>query len=228
MKKKKKLKTAMLLILALVLIAGLAGLGINWIVIGEANKYIAGSDKTEQIDKADCIIVLGALVLKDEQLSQVLMDRMDTAITLYKDGKASKLLLSGDHGRKNYDEVNAMMDYAVSKGVPKEDIFLDHAGFCTYDSMYRARDVFCIHSAIIVTQRFHLSRAVYIARKLGLSAYGVNSDPRIYTKAAIDAFREFFARVKDFLNINIFMPKPKYLGETISLLGDSGVTHDKG
>jgi SanA protein len=201
---------------------------INAVVIEAAAPYVYGIDDTDKLEKADCVLVLGALVYGDERLSLVLQDRVDYAIGLYNAGKADRLLLSGDHGQTDYDEVNAMMDYAVSKGVPKEDIFLDHAGFSTYESMYRARDVFRVSSVIIVTQRFHVSRAVYIARSLGLKAVGVNSDPRVYSNAASDAARESLARVKDFLSVNIFLPEPKYLGEAIPIFGDSSLTHDKG
>ncbi|MGE5495171.1 MAG: vancomycin high temperature exclusion protein [Burkholderiales bacterium] len=110
--------------------------------------------------------------------------------------------------------------------MPKEDIFLDHAGFSTYESIYRARDVFCVKSCIIVTQKFHVSRAVYIARALGLDAVGVNSDPRAYSNATRDALRESLARVKGFFSV-ILLPEPKYLGEAIPIFGDSGLTHDK-
>lgn len=201
---------------------------INSIVIGDASQYVYGIEDIEILEKADCVLALGALVYSEDRLSLVLKDRVDYAIEIYKAGKADRLLFSGDHGQTDYDEVNAMMDYAISKGVPKEHIFLDHAGFSTYESMYRARDVFCVKSVIIVTQKFHVSRAVYIARALGLDAVGVNSDPRVYTTAAVDAVRESLARVKDFFSVNVFLPEPKYLGDAVPIFGDSGATHDKG
>ncbi len=216
-------------VLAVALIAALAAFFvINSVVTGEADRYIFDIDETENLDSADCVLVLGARVYGDESLSAVLKDRVDYAISIYEAGKAEKLLFSGDHGQTDYDEVNAMMDYAVEKGVPKEDIFLDHAGFSTYESMYRARDVFCVKSLIIITQEFHLSRAVYVARGLGLTASGVNSDPRRYANETYNDIRESLARVKDFFYVNIFLPEPKYLGEAIPIFGDSGETHDKG
>jgi SanA protein len=229
MPKKKKTFLKLVLIFSLLIVVFVASFfTINAAVIGAAAPYVYGIDETSSLEKADCVIVLGALVYGDERLSLVLKDRVDYAIELYNAGKAERLLFSGDHGRADYDEVNAMMDYTVSKGVPKEDIFLDHAGFSTYESMYRARDVFCVKSCIVVTQRFHISRAVYIARALGLNAVGVNSDPRVYSNASSDAIRESLARIKDFFSINIFQPKPKYLGDAIPIFGDSGLTHDKG
>ncbi len=200
---------------------------INSVVIGNASGYVYSIGEIGKLEEADCVLVPGALVYDDERLSLILRDRVDYAIEIYKAGKADKLLFSGDHGQTDYDEVNAMMDYAISRGVPKEDIFLDHAGFSTYESMYRARDVFCVKSVIIVTQEFHVSRAVYIARALGLDAIGVNSDPRKYSNATIDAIRESLARIKDFFSVNVFLPEPKYLGDAIPIFGDSGATHDR-
>jgi SanA protein len=227
MSKRKKTIVKLVIILSLVLVLFAAVfLIINAVVISAAAPYVFGIEDIDSIDKADCVIVPGALVYGDDRLSMVLRDRVDYAISLYNAGKAGKLLFSGDHGRTNYDEVNAMMDYAIKKGVPKEDIFLDHAGFSTYESMYRARDVFQVKSCIIVTQKFHVSRAVYIARALGLDAVGVNSDPRAYSNATRDAIRESLARVKDFFSV-ILLPEPKYLGDAIPIFGDSGLTHDK-
>lgn len=231
MEKRIKKKTVIKLAIisgAIVLVFIASFFIINAAVIGDASQYVYSIDDVNKLEKADCVLVLGALVYDNENLSLILKDRVDYAIKIYEAGKADRLLFSGDHGQKDYDEVNAMMDYAISKGVPKDVIFLDHAGFSTYESMYRARDVFCVKSAIIVTQRFHISRAVYIARALGLDAVGVNSDPRAYSNATSDAIRESLARVKDFFSVNIFLPKPKYLGDAIPIFGDSGATHDKG
>lgn len=225
MKKKKKALIIALIASGLIAAAIAAFYIINAAVTTYADKYIFSIDDIAQ--KAECVLVPGAKVYGDESLSPVLQDRVDYAISLYEAEKADKILFSGDHGQKDYDEVNSMMDYAVEKGVPEEDIFLDHAGFSTYESIYRARDIFQISNLIIVTQEFHLSRAVYIARKLGLEAYGVNSDPRRYANEKSDAFRESFARVKDFFYVNVFLPEPKYLGEAIPIFGDSSETHDR-
>lgn len=226
-KKKKKIVKLIIIFSSVLALFAAAFFIINAAVIGAAEPYVFGIEDMDSIEKADCVIVPGALVYGNERLSLVLRDRVDCAISLYNAGKAERLLFSGDHGQTDYDEVNAMMDYAIKKGVPKEDIFLDHAGFSTYESMYRARDVFRVKSCIIVTQNFHVSRAVYIARALGLDATGVNSDPRVYSNATRDAIRESLARVKDFFSV-IFLPEPKYLGDAIPIFGDSGLTHDKG
>lgn len=188
----------------------------------------AGSTGVYTIDEqfsSDVAIVLGAKVLGNGSPSTVLADRLDTGIELYKSGRVKKLLLSGDHGQTNYDEVNNMRRYAISKGVPEEDIFMDHAGFSTYDSMYRARDIFLVNKAVIVTQEFHLPRALFIARSLGLDAKGVTADKRKYVGAGYLSFREVFARTKAFLQLSI-RTKPKYLGPAIPISGDGRTTKD--
>jgi vancomycin permeability regulator SanA len=133
--------------------------------------------------------------------------------------------MSGDHGSEDYDEVNTMKDYAIDKGIDSENIFMDHAGFSTYESLYRARDVFKIKKIIIVTQRYHLYRALYIANSLGLDAYGVASDPQQYVGQELREIREIVARVKDFF-IVIVKPYPKYLGDAIPVNGNGDKTND--
>lgn len=227
--KKKRTSLKVKLILAAIALAAVAAfVTINLIVIQGASKYVYSIDDLSSLPEVDCVLVPGALVYSNNSLSAILQDRVDYAISIYKAGKAGRLLFSGDHGETDYDEVNAMMDYAISKGVPEKDIFLDHAGFSTYESMYRARDVFCVKSVIIVSQEFHISRCVYIARSLGLEAYGVKSSPRIYGNELSDNVRETLARFKDFFSVNVFHPKPKYLGDAIPIFGDSSLTHDKG
>ena len=140
--------------------------------------------------------------------------------------KASeKLLMSGDHGRVEYDEVNAMKQYAVDRNVSSEDVFMDHAGFSTYETVYRAKEIFGCESVIIVTQEYHLYRALYIAERLGLEAYGVATDGYDYPGQTLREMREILARNKDFLT-GIIKPKPTYLGEVISIDGNGDVTND--
>ncbi|QAT42614.1 SanA/YdcF family protein [Aminipila luticellarii] len=168
--------------------------------------------------KAECILVLGAGLKPDGTPNHMLEDRLETAFALYKSGAAPKLLLSGDHGRNEYDEVNAMKGYMLERGVPKEDIFLDLAGFSTYDSMYRAKAVFQVNSVIVVTQRYHQYRALYLAEKLGYKAYGVCSDQEVYMGQTIRNIREILARNKDFFKVMI-KPAPSYLGDIIPISG---------
>jgi len=163
-------------------------------------------------------LVLGAGV-HGSTLSDMFRDRLDTALDLYRMGKAGKILVSGDHGRPDYDEVGAAKSYLLQKGVAGQDLFLDHAGFDTYDSLYRARDVFEVRALIVVTQGYHLPRALFIARALGLDAVGVAADRRVYGGQEYRDLREKLATVKAWLDV-IFQVKPRYLGSPIPISGD--------
>lgn len=171
------------------------------------------------------VIVPGASVLRSGQPSDVLADRLLTALEVYKAGKAEKFLLSGDNGQAGYNEVASMRDYLLERDVPGEDIFLDHAGFDTYDTLYRAKAIFGVSSAVIVTQKFHLPRALFIADALHISAIGVIADRQPYVKALIFSAREWPARFKALLDV-IFKSKPAYLGDPIDLSGDGRSTWD--
>lgn len=175
---------------------------------------------------AQAAIVLGAYVSPDGRLCDMLTDRVTTAIELYKAQKVQKLIMTGDHGQKGYDEVNHMRRYAEKLGVPTEDIFMDHAGFSTYDSMYRAKEIFQVESAVVITQAFHLPRAVYIARSLGIEAVGVEADKHIYAGADYYDMREIAARLKAFVQLHVTHAKPQFLGEVIPVTGDGRLTHD--
>lgn len=175
---------------------------------------------------ADCILVLGAGVHPDGTPSNMLEDRLLQGITLYSSKASDRLLMSGDHGRINYDEVNIMKGFAIEHGIPSSHIFMDHAGFSTYESLYRARDIFQAKKVIIVSQQYHLYRALYIAKHLGIEAYGVPSDQRTYYGQLRRDLREILARNKDFLTC-IIKPKPTYLGEAIPVNGDGDLTNDK-
>lgn len=223
-KDKRKMKRILLSILALGAVGALTVLFINIYMMGKYKEKIL-SQKDMAGKKFDCILVLGAKVWDDGRPSYMLEDRLNQAIELYNAGYSDRILMSGDHGRKEYDEVNAMKQYAMDKGVKGEHIFMDHAGFSTYESMYRARDVFQVESAIIVTQRYHLYRGLYIANELGLDAYGVPSDSRQYAGQTMRDIREAAARVKDFFGV-IFRVKPTYLGEAIPITGSGNLTDD--
>ena len=168
---------------------------------------------------ADCILVLGAGVIADGRPSPMLEDRLLQGIALYKMGASNKLLMSGDNTRKGYDEVNTMKQYALDKGIASEDIFMDHAGISTYDSIYRAKEIFQADNVIIVTQQYHLYRALYISESLGINAYGVSADPRIYVGQELRDLREIMARAKDFVKC-IFKPPSSFLGDVIPVSGD--------
>ena len=199
-------------------------LAINGYVKESVSHNIMAPDSVTENNYA-CIMVLGCGVMENGTPSWMLADRLDTAIELYHAGKAHKIIMSGDHGQKEYDEVNIMRLYAEKRGVPEEDIFMDHAGFSTYESMYRARDVFCISNMIIVTQKYHLYRALYIAKSLGITAIGVNSDPRQYYGQTMRDIREVAARCKDFFKC-IIKPKPTFLGDAIPISVSGLLTRD--
>lgn len=219
-------KKRVLVAVCILLIVGfLSPFVINGVVMGSARRYMIDPEQADQMG-ADCVIALGAMVWGEDTLSHMLEDRVLGAIDVYDRGGAKKILMSGDHGQKDYDEVNAMKKYALENGVPADDVFMDHAGFSTYETMYRARDVFQAKKVIIITQKYHLYRAVYAARALGLEAYGVASDPRPYSSAVYNNAREFLARVKDFFTA-IVQPEPTYLGEAIPINGSGSQTDDR-
>lgn len=171
-------------------------------------------------------LVLGAGVYKNGSPSPVLRDRLETAYELYRSGKIKKLLLSGDHGGKYYDEVNTMKGYLESKGVPQQDIFLDHAGFDTYNSITRANKIFLVDDMIIITQQFHLPRAIYIAKEQEIKVAGISADKRKYMHLNYLKFRESLANIKAFFE-TIVHRKPRFLGEKIPITGDSKASYDK-
>jgi SanA protein len=181
----------------------------------------------ESLPSKTAVLVLGSQI-RQGRPSPVLRDRIDAGILVVESGKGRKLLLSGDHGRTNYDEVNVMRRYAMdSSPIREEDIFMDHAGFNTYDSMYRARDVFEVKDLVIVTQEFHINRAVYIARALGLDAVGFAVNQDRFGKRGLRLWksREYLARVKAFFAVQV-KAKPRYLGEKIPITGDGRATWD--
>jgi SanA protein len=210
----------LLLVLSVVGLAVLLAVDVRVARIGRASlRPVEGR-------RYDCILVLGALVYGDAP-SPMLQDRLDAALAAYRDGLSDRILVSGDHGQTGYDEVNAMRIYLEAAGVPPERIFLDHAGFDTYDSLYRARDVFQVRSALVVTQRFHLLRALYIADRLGVDADGIDSAFREYGRAAYYEVREVPARFKAFLDCEVLKSRPTYLGPTIPISGSGLPTRDE-
>ncbi len=218
-----RLKRIGLGVLALAAVCLVAVCAIDAHVRSSAESRIVTADETARLDGIDCIVVLGCGVRPDGQPSDMLADRIAQGVALYEKGASPKLLMSGDHSRSDYDEVNTMRNVAVEAGVPADDVFMDHAGFSTYESMYRARDVFGAKRIVIVSQRYHLYRALYVAERLGLDAYGVAADLRPYAGQEAREVREILARVKDFLTA-IVQPPPTYLGDPISLSGSASVT----
>lgn len=211
-------------LMSLILIAGIAVAALNLLVIGSTSSKIRTPDTVEQ---ADCILVLGCGVFADGTPGRMLTNRLDTAIDLYQRGVAHKLLMSGDHGHADYDEVNAMKRYAVEHGVPADDVFMDHAGFSTYESMKRASDIFGCRSIVIVTQRYHLYRSIWNAQALGMQAQGVAAEMYNYgwRNDLWLNLREIMARVKD-TAWSLLKPPADVMGDPISMEGSGSVTDD--
>ena len=222
---KRLLKRGILVLTALTLLGLLVLFGINTYMIRVTRESIITEEEAASLN-ADCILVLGAGVHPDGTPSNMLEDRLLKGIELYQKGASGKMLMSGDHGRKNYDEVNVMKQFAIDSGVPSENVFMDHAGFSTYESMYRAREVFQAEKVVIVTQKYHLYRALYTAKKLGLDAVGVPSDQRKYVGQKRRDVREILARGKDFMT-GLIKPSPTYLGEAIPVSGNGNATNDR-
>lgn len=195
-------------VLVLILIA-------NAIVLLYARPYIVSD--MEDLSPAQAVIILGAGVSKDGTLSPVLKERVDTAVVVYKKGLVEKILMSGDNSSKNYNEVSPVHQYLLDSGVPVEDIFLDYAGFDSYDTMYRAKSIFGVESAVIVTQTFHLSRSLFIANNLGIKAEGIH--PPADKSTWHNYLREMLSVVKAVYDVS-FKSDPTYLGEEIPITGD--------
>ena len=220
-KYKKVLKKMMVTFICILVIILCGALVIINNVQAKGEKRIVTKDTLPE--KVDAIIVLGAGVREDGTPSDILTDRLSTSLDILNMGVEGKLLLSGDHGREGYNEVGTMKDYILKNSDIKEkDIFLDHAGFSTYDSIYRAKDIFKVESAIIVTNEYHLPRALYLAEKLGIDAYGYTSDKREYYYMDAYKKRERIAQLKDFLFVNVLKPEPKFLGDSIPVTTSDG------
>lgn len=225
MKKRKMMKRE---IIGLILCLAAAGVAILFVISAYVRyvteNQILTADEAAQVTNVDCIVVLGCYVQPDGTPSPLLHDRLVQGVALYQLDAAEKIIMSGDHGQHDYNEVAVMKKYAVDAGIPSDDVFMDHAGFCTYDSIYRARDVFKAKKILIVTQKYHLHRALYIADALGLDAYGVAAGDRAGGQWKRD-LREVLARVKD-VAWCVFQPEPKYLGPAVPVNGNGDITND--
>lgn len=213
----KYLKIILLIIIFIFLVT-------NLVVVTTTNNNIINEHTSTKLENIDCIIILGASI-KGNNPSPMLEDRLLQGISLYQNNVSSKIIVSGDHLTEEYDEVNVMKDYLVGNKIPSQDIFMDHAGISTYDSIYRAKYIFRAKKIVIVTQKYHLYRALYIAKKLDLEAYGVASNQRRYTNQITRDIREVLARTKDFFKSQLKL-KSTYLGEEISIQGNGDITND--
>ena len=226
MKTKTKLLRRLICVFLCLCILGVGALAvINSVVKLTTNKQILSAEVAAELQDVDCILVLGCGVREDGTPSDMLYDRLRRSVELYEVGTAEKLLMSGDHGRQEYNEVAVMKQFAIDRGIPSENVFMDHAGFSTYESLYRAKEVFQADKILIVTQEYHLYRALYIANRLGLEAYGVAADYREYAGQSLRDGREVLARLKDFGKC-IFKPQPTFLGDAIPVSGNGNLTND--
>ena len=226
---RKKLNFKKIISVCLLLVLLLASIPVilNIYIINYSSQYILTQDEFEE-KTVDCVMVLGAGVWGEDP-SHMLEERLNRGIEVYNTDCTDRLLMSGDHGREEYDEVNVMKNFAIECGAVPDEVFMDHAGFSTYESMYRARDVFDVESLVIVTQKYHLYRAIYDARKLGLEAYGVVADGQYNYAIDVRTYnnvRESLARCKDFVWC-IIQPEPTYLGELIPISASGNLTDDK-
>ena len=224
MDKKRKINRMIKIMIIGIIILMIAIFSLNIYVVNNTKNEIVKEENVSNIDGVDCILILGAGIWGDKP-SPMLEDRLKEGIVLYKQGTTKKIIMSGDHSREDYDEVKIMKEYAESEGGPSEDIFMDHAGFSSYDSVYRAKEIFGVQKMIIVTQKYHLYRSLYIAKKLGIEAYGIESNLRTYPGQVFREIREILARDKDYFKC-IMKPEASIMGEKISLDGSGDITNN--
>ena len=199
------LLSCLIVIIALILIS----ITILLIIKSYEKRYIL--NRNSLVGEYDTVIILGAGIRKDGTPCDLLADRIEIGVQEYLNDNCKSILLTGEDKNETYNEVLSMKRWINKnyKDISNKVILLDGLGLCTYDSMYRARDIFNIRSAIISTNRYHLSRSIYIARKLGIDAYGVPSDLRPYDRMKKYKRREVLAQIKDFLLVNIKILKNK-------------------
>ena len=227
--KEKVLKVGkrILIIFGAIIIAGIvAVMGLNIFVMATTSGRILTIKEASKKEEIDCIIVLGAAVRPGGEPSLMLKDRLEKAIELYEAGVSDTIIVSGDHREEYYDEVNTMKSYLIEAGIPSEDIFMDHGGLSTYDTMYRAVNIFDVKKAVIVTQKYHMYRAIYDAKSLGIDAYGVSAEEIRYSGQTKRDIREVLARIKD-IGWCITNQKSVVGGSKISLSESGNITNDK-
>jgi vancomycin permeability regulator SanA len=183
----------------------LAIIRISMLVFSNSKTYLASD-----VPKAPVALVLGAGLNRDGTPGKVLSDRVQTAADLYFEGKVQKILMSGDNSTEYYDEPGAMREYALFLGVPDEDIILDFAGRRTYDSCYRAKEIFGVKDLIVVTQAFHLPRALFLCNAFDIDADGVPADEAYYHRGSYTFWwvREIFASIKAYWDVYVLHPEP--------------------
>jgi SanA protein len=199
----KKRRKVILLIILILIILIVGAPRVLMVLHASARTFKVEGVQTERV-----AIVFGAGLNRDGTATTVLKDRVETAAILYRTGKIKKVLMSGDNRFLDYNEPGAMKAYAIELGVPERDIVLDYAGRRTYDTCYRAQEIFQLDSVILVTQQFHLPRALYTCNYLGLDAVGVAADLRIYRDSGYWNIREIFASLNAFIQVHFTQPEP--------------------
>lgn len=213
----RRSKRLLLVLVGLIVLGAVLVFGLSGYVVHSTKERILSPAEAPP-GEVDCILVLGCGIHPDGSPTIMLQSRIRRSVELYEAGWAPALLMSGDNSREDYNEVGTMRREAEAMGVPAEAIVTDHAGFSTYDSIYRARDVFGAKRIGIVTQEYHLYRALYLAQALGLEAWGIAADPRNDAGQLMREAREILARDKDFFTA-LTQPAPKFLGEPVPLPG---------
>jgi len=217
MKRKIFLFRTRFIILSLALIFASGIFGANfWVGRVSAGKIFR---EVDAIDGRNIVLILGSGIGKNGELSDILRDRLDSTMELFANGKVSRIIVSGDNSHENYNETNAMRDYFLEQNFLPRVIFTDYAGFDTFDSVVRAREIFGAEKLVIATQEFHLPRAIFLAEKLGIDAIGFSANLREYRDETRMNLREILANVKAAGNI-LFDSEPHFLGKKFELTGD--------
>lgn len=207
----------------------IGGLCLTW----GMNEWVRRESAPHMHSDADSVphrsvaIVPGAMVFADGTPSSVLEDRLEAARVLHEAGRVERILVSGDHQGADYDEPNAMRRWLVARGVPSGDVFMDHAGIRTFDTMERAARVFLVRDAVVCTNEFHLGRSVFLARKAGIDAVGLVADRRPYRGHVKNLAREVLARSRAFLDVYVLGTRARHLGPPIPIDGGAEASHDR-
>jgi SanA protein len=209
-------------ILYLFILGLISIIAVNVYVKSSTKKYI--SHTLKRFPKNDVGIIFGAGI-NGNQPSKYLKDRLDAGILLYKAKRINKILLSGDNGRQEYDELTVMKNYCFTHGVDTTKIFIDYAGFDTYSTMYRAKHIFKIKKAALISQEYHLNRAIYIGQKLGIKSVGYSANKGEYLGYKYVTFREYLSIFKSFFDV-LRNREPRFLGNPININGPSNYSKE--
>lgn len=202
-KMKKIFKYILIVLIVIILVPVIINF---YVILSTKNRIVSGD--SELLTDIYYIVILGAGIRRGKP-SPMLEDRLKTGISLYNNDISNKILITGDHMNDDYDEVTVMKNYLLEHGIPEEDIITDNYGISTYDSIYRVKNVYKSNKVVIVSQRYHLYRALFLSDNLDLKSYGVEADLRYYYGQWYREIREILARNKDFIK-GIIKPKAVY------------------